>query len=127
MTLCDFRTEAAPDITLRSAAEAFVKLPWYDPVIQVKLVWIDAVTLEYAQASRSAYERTNAAHSANCGLKARLPLDRAMAWTRERRMAAKKVWIVTQPDAKNHHDRLCSHRIAFKNPLHAFEFKMRWA
>ena len=123
----DFRTDAAPDVSLHSAADNFIKLPWYDPVIQVKLVWLDDLTLEYAQASRSVYERTNAAHSANCGLKARLPLDRAMAWTRQRRMAARKVWVTTQPDPLNHHDRVCSHRIVFKNANHAFEFKMRWA
>lgn len=106
--------------------ENFVRSRWYDPVIQVKLIWLDDLTLEYALAERSVYERTNASHSANCGLKARLPLDRAMAWTRQHRMAAKRLWITTQPNPENAHDLICSHRIVFKNVDHAFAFKMSW-
>lgn len=100
--------------------------PWERQIIQVQLVWLDPLTLEYAQVERAAYERTNSIHSARCRFKARLPLDRAMAWTRERRMAAKKVWVTGKQTPHRCYHQICSHRIVFKDPNHAFEFRMRW-
>ncbi|MFE1597519.1 hypothetical protein [Methylobacterium sp. ID0610] len=111
-------------------------------VVEMQPRWIDDTTLQLAVSI--GYSTQEVYHQRCVSLKKSCPgLAEALKWCAQRRMGAKTV-MVRDPDAPSPetrewldaHDedgrvgspwyKTYSHRLVFKNPNHAFEFKMSW-